>query len=108
MFNTARIEAGSTVAIIGCGGVGLAAVAGAALAGASRILALDTLPAKLELARSMGATNTVLVGNENPVEQVLELTGAVCTTASNAWVSRPTAEQSSPCCAPAAPRRSSA
>ncbi|MFC7543011.1 zinc-binding dehydrogenase [Siccirubricoccus deserti] len=67
VINTARIEAGSTVAVIGCGGVGLSAINGAALAGASRIIALDTLPEKLELAKTMGATDTVLVGNDDPV-----------------------------------------
>jgi S-(hydroxymethyl)glutathione dehydrogenase/alcohol dehydrogenase len=75
VINTARIPAGSTVAIIGCGGVGLSAVNGAALAGASRIIALDTLPEKLEVARTMGATDTVLVGNDDPVQAVRDLTG---------------------------------
>ncbi|MBK1659748.1 Zn-dependent alcohol dehydrogenase [Paracraurococcus ruber] len=75
VINTARIPAGSTVAVIGCGGVGLSAVNGAALAGASRIIALDTLPEKLELAKEMGATDTVLVGNDDPVQAVRDLTG---------------------------------
>jgi len=75
VINTARIEAGSSVAVIGCGGVGLAAVNGAALAGAERIIAIDTLPEKLELARTMGATDTVLAGgNEDPVQAVKDLT----------------------------------
>jgi S-(hydroxymethyl)glutathione dehydrogenase/alcohol dehydrogenase len=60
VFNTARIEAGSTVAVIGCGGVGLATVNGAALAGAERIIAIDRLPSKLEMAKRMGATETLL------------------------------------------------
>lgn len=75
VINTARIPAGSTVAVIGCGGVGLSAVNGAALAGASRIIALDTLPEKLDLAKEMGATDTVLVGNDDPVQAVKDLTG---------------------------------
>jgi len=75
VFNTARIEAGSTVAVVGCGGVGLATVNGAALAGASRIIAIDRLPAKLELARTMGATDTVLAGNTDVVQAVRDLTG---------------------------------
>lgn len=74
VFNTARIEAGSTVAVIGCGGVGLAAVNGAALAGAERIVAIDRLQSKLDLAKQLGATDTILVGNEDPVAQVRELT----------------------------------
>jgi S-(hydroxymethyl)glutathione dehydrogenase / alcohol dehydrogenase len=75
VMNTARVPAGSTVAVIGCGGVGLAAVNGAAIAGASRIVALDTQPSKLELAKEMGATDTVLVGNDDPVQAVKDLTG---------------------------------
>ncbi len=51
VFNTAKVEPGSTVAVIGCGGIGLSAVNGAALAGASRIIAIDTQPPKLDLAR---------------------------------------------------------
>jgi S-(hydroxymethyl)glutathione dehydrogenase/alcohol dehydrogenase len=74
VMNSARIEVGSTVAVIGCGGVGLSSVNGAALAGAARIIALDTQPGKLELARKMGATDTILVGNDDPVAAVKELT----------------------------------
>lgn len=57
--NTAGVEPGSTVAVIGCGGVGLACVQGARLAGASRIVAVDVVPEKLELARKLGATDAV-------------------------------------------------
>ena len=70
----AKIEAGSTVLVIGCGGVGLAAVNGASLAGAERIIAIDRLASKLELAKQMGATDTIQVGNDDPVAQVRELT----------------------------------
>jgi len=56
VFNAAKVEPGSTVAVIGCGGVGLSAVNGAALAGAERIIAIDTVASKLELARELGAT----------------------------------------------------
>jgi S-(hydroxymethyl)glutathione dehydrogenase/alcohol dehydrogenase len=94
VINTARIEAGSTVAVIGCGGVGLSAVNGAALAGASRIIALDTLPEKLELARAMGATDTVLVGNDDPVLAVKELTGGGVHYSFEALGLKKTAEQS--------------
>src|SRR3712207_2708195 len=75
VVNTARIPAGSTVAVIGCGGVGLSAVNGAAIGGASRVIALDTQPGKLELAKEMGATDTILVGNDDPVQAVKDLTG---------------------------------
>jgi S-(hydroxymethyl)glutathione dehydrogenase/alcohol dehydrogenase len=94
VINTARIEAGSTVAVIGCGGVGLSAINGAALAGASRILALDTLPEKLELAKTMGATDTVLVGNDDPVLAVKELTGGGVHYSFEALGLKKTAEQS--------------
>jgi S-(hydroxymethyl)mycothiol dehydrogenase len=69
------VRAGSTVAVIGCGGVGLAVIQGARLAGAERIVAIDVLPEKLELARQLGATDAVPA--EGSVEQVRELTGGV-------------------------------
>jgi S-(hydroxymethyl)glutathione dehydrogenase/alcohol dehydrogenase len=94
VINTARIEAGSTVAVIGCGGVGLSAVNGAALAGASRIIALDTLPEKLALATVMGATDTVLVGNDDPVQAVRDLTGGGVNYSFEALGLKKTAEQS--------------
>ncbi|MEN0074798.1 Zn-dependent alcohol dehydrogenase [Roseicella sp. DB1501] len=94
VINTARIPAGSTVAVIGCGGVGLSAVNGAALAGASRIIALDTLPEKLETAKAMGATDTVLVGNDDPVEAVRALTGGGVEFSFEALGLKKTAEQS--------------
>jgi S-(hydroxymethyl)glutathione dehydrogenase/alcohol dehydrogenase len=74
VFNTARIQAGSTVAVIGCGGVGLNCVQGARLAGASRIIAVDMLPNKLEMAKKFGATDVVNASEGDPVEQVRELT----------------------------------
>ena len=72
VFNAAKVEPGSTVAVIGCGGVGLSAVNGAALAGAERIIAIDTVASKLELARELGATDTLNASNADPVEQVRE------------------------------------
>jgi S-(hydroxymethyl)glutathione dehydrogenase/alcohol dehydrogenase len=74
VIHTSGVRVGETVAILGCGGVGLSAINGAAIAGASRIIAIDTQPGKLELARRFGATDTVLVRNSNPVEEVLEMT----------------------------------
>src|SRR5271163_4395132 len=70
VFNAAKVEPGSTVAVVGCGGIGLSAVNGAALAGAERIIAIDTVPSKLELAREMGATDTINASNVDAVEQV--------------------------------------
>ena len=61
---TTPVRPGSSVAVIGCGGVGLAAVQGARLAGAERIVAVDTVPEKLELALELGATEAVEAGGE--------------------------------------------
>jgi S-(hydroxymethyl)glutathione dehydrogenase/alcohol dehydrogenase len=94
VFNAARVEAGSTVAVIGCGGIGLSAVNGAAVAGASRIIAIDTVAAKLEVAREMGATDTINASNADAVEAVRELTGGGVHYSFEAIGSKKTAEQS--------------
>lgn len=73
--NTAGVRSGETVAVIGCGGVGLNAVQGARLVGASRIIAVDRIPQKLELARRFGATDTVNASEVDAVAAVKELTG---------------------------------
>jgi S-(hydroxymethyl)glutathione dehydrogenase/alcohol dehydrogenase len=75
VFNTAKVPPGATVAVIGCGGVGLSAVQGAAIAGAGRVIAVDMLDSKLELARKMGATDTVNAKKGDPIAQVKDLTG---------------------------------
>lgn len=62
---TAPVEAGSSVAVIGLGGVGLSAVMGSVVAGAGRIVAIDRQPAKLELARELGATDAVLAADDD-------------------------------------------
>lgn len=72
---TAQVRPGETVAVIGCGGVGLAAVNGAAVAGARRIIAIDRLPMKLEMAKQFGATDTVDASQVDAVEAVLAMTG---------------------------------
>jgi S-(hydroxymethyl)glutathione dehydrogenase/alcohol dehydrogenase len=64
VLKTAAVRAGSTVAVIGLGGVGLSCVMGAVVAGASRIVAIDRVEAKLEVARAIGATDTVLAGDD--------------------------------------------
>ena len=69
----ARVRPGSTVVVIGCGGVGLNVIQGAKLSGAARIIAVDTNPAKFELARQFGATDCV-AGGAGAVEIVQELT----------------------------------
>jgi S-(hydroxymethyl)glutathione dehydrogenase/alcohol dehydrogenase len=73
VFRTARVEAASTVAVIGCGGVGLNCVQGAALAGASRIIAIDTAATKLKLATTFGATDVIDASSSDPVEEVRKL-----------------------------------
>lgn len=73
--NTGGVGRGDSVAVIGCGGVGSAAVAGARLAGADRIIAVDLEDRKLEWARGFGATHTVNAGQSDPVEAIRELTG---------------------------------
>jgi S-(hydroxymethyl)glutathione dehydrogenase/alcohol dehydrogenase len=74
VFNTARVVPGSSVAVFGCGGVGLNVVQGARIAGADRIIAIDTLENKLALARQFGATDTLL-SNEDPVKALKKMTG---------------------------------
>jgi len=75
VVNAAKVEPGSTVAVIGCGGVGLNVIQGAALVNAGRIIAVDLLDNKLEYARQFGATDVVNGSNGDAVEQVRELTG---------------------------------
>jgi len=72
-LRTAQVRPGTTVAVIGCGGVGLSAINGAAIAGAGRIIAIDRLDSKLELAKTFGATDIVNASDGTSVEQVKEL-----------------------------------
>jgi len=74
-LNTARVEPGSTVAVFGCGGVGLAAVQGALIAGARMIIAVDVFENKLATAREMGATHIVDASSRDPVQAIREMTG---------------------------------
>jgi S-(hydroxymethyl)glutathione dehydrogenase / alcohol dehydrogenase len=94
VFNAAKVEPGATVAVIGCGGIGLSAVNGAALAGAERVIAIDTVPSKLELAREMGATDTINASNVDPVEQLREMTKGGVHYTFEAIGTKATAEQS--------------
>lgn len=73
VHNTAKVEVGSTVAVIGCGGVGLSCINGASIAGAGRIVAIDVVGSKLNLAKEFGATDIVDASNGDPVEQIKEL-----------------------------------
>ena len=80
-------------ALVGCGGVGLSAVNGAALAGAERIIAIDRVPSKLELARVMGATDTINASNVDAVEAVRDLTKGGVHYSFEALGTKATAEQ---------------
>ena len=73
--NRARVEPGSSVVIFGAGGVGLSAVLGASFAGAGKVIAVDPVPLKRDLARELGATDAVDPNAVDPVEVVRELTG---------------------------------
>jgi S-(hydroxymethyl)mycothiol dehydrogenase len=71
---TGAVGFGDSVAVFGCGGVGCAAIAGARLAGASRVIAVDIDPRKLELATQFGATHTVNSSEQDAVETIRTLT----------------------------------
>jgi S-(hydroxymethyl)glutathione dehydrogenase / alcohol dehydrogenase len=75
VFRTAGVRPGETMAVLGCGGVGLSAIQGGRIAGAGRVIAVDMVPSKLEIARQLGATDTVNAADGDPVDQVKELTG---------------------------------
>ena len=68
VLKTAAVPAGASVAVIGLGGVGLSCVMGAVVAGASRIVAIDRVPAKLEAARAVGATDGLLAGDDDAAD----------------------------------------
>jgi S-(hydroxymethyl)glutathione dehydrogenase/alcohol dehydrogenase len=74
VLNTARIEAGTTVAVFGAGGVGLAAIQGARIGGARMIIAVDTVDSKLAKARELGATHTVNAKADDPVKAIRAMT----------------------------------
>jgi len=74
VIHTSNVRPGETVAVIGCGGVGLAAINGAAIAGAGRIIAVDMIGSKLNLAKHFGATDVIDASQGDPVKQVQELT----------------------------------
>ena len=101
------VQEGSSVAVIGCGGVGLAVIQGARLAGAARIVAVDVLPEKLALAAELGATDTVDGSTGDAVAQVRELTDGV-DYAFSAITSPPGSSTRCGCAPTRGPRRSSA
>lgn len=75
-INTGEVKRGESVAVIGCGGVGAAAIAGAQLAGATTIIAVDVNPDKLKTAQKLGATHTVDSSKQDAVQAIQELTGS--------------------------------
>lgn len=81
VFNTARVRAGTDVAVVGLGGVGLSALLAAVAVGAARIVAVDLSDAKLETARKLGATHAVNATQDDCAEQVRDLTGGGVDTA---------------------------
>jgi S-(hydroxymethyl)glutathione dehydrogenase/alcohol dehydrogenase len=93
VFNRARVRAGETAAVIGCGGIGLSVVQGCRVAGAGRIVAIDTVPWKLELAARLGATDVVNAAEGNPVPAVVELTAGGVDYAFEAIGTPPTVRQ---------------
>jgi S-(hydroxymethyl)glutathione dehydrogenase/alcohol dehydrogenase len=94
VIHTSSVRPGETVAVIGCGGVGLAAINGAAIAGAGRIIAIDRVASKLELAKQFGATDVIDAADGDAVKQVQELTGGGVHHSFEAIGLKATAEQS--------------
>jgi S-(hydroxymethyl)glutathione dehydrogenase/alcohol dehydrogenase len=101
VVRTAEVAPGSTVAIVGCGGIGLAAVQGARLVGAAQVIAVDVADDKLERARALGATQTVDARSTDPVGAVRDLTSGGVDYSFEAIGTKATAEQ---CVAMLAPR----
>jgi S-(hydroxymethyl)glutathione dehydrogenase/alcohol dehydrogenase len=75
VMNTAKVTMGSSVAVFGCGGVGLSVVQAANMAGAYPLIAVDILDDKLEMAKRLGATHVVNSTNEDPVRKIIEIVG---------------------------------
>jgi S-(hydroxymethyl)glutathione dehydrogenase/alcohol dehydrogenase len=93
VFRTAAVKPASSVAIVGCGGIGLAALQGAKLSSAAPIIAVDVTPEKLEVAQMLGATHVVNARDVNAVEAVKEITGGGVDYSFEAIGTKATAEQ---------------
>ena len=100
VFNTAQVRPGSTVAVFGAGGVGLSAVQGARIAGASMIINVDLVPEKLERALSLGATHAVNASEQDPVEAIREISGGGVDYSFEVIGAKQTAEQAFACIRP--------
>ena len=92
-INTAKVEPGSTVAVIGCGGVGLSAIQGAILAGALRVIAIDRVETKLTMATQFGATDVIDASGGDVVEKIRDLTNGGVDYSFEAIGTKETAEQ---------------
>jgi S-(hydroxymethyl)glutathione dehydrogenase/alcohol dehydrogenase len=100
VLNTARIEPGSRVAVFGCGGVGLAAIQGARIAGARQIIAVDQFESKLAIGKRLGATDSVDASHSDAVEAIKELSGGGVDYAFEAVGVKKLAEQCFECIKP--------
>ncbi len=99
-LNTAKVEPGSSVAVFGCGGVGLAAIQGARIAGARQIIAVDMVESKLKTARDLGATHSVDASSGDPVQTIRDMTGGGVEYSFEAIGNKRAAEQSFEALAP--------
>ena len=106
--HTARVEPGSTVAVFGAGGIGLATINAAAIAGAGRIIAVDKDPSKLDLAKRLRRHRRRRRRRGDTVKRIVALTSGGVHYSFECIGLKATAEQASRCCGRAAPRRSSA
>jgi len=75
VLNAAKVSAGSSVAVVGCGGVGLSAIMAANAVSAMPIIAVDVVPERLEFAKELGATHAINAAQTNPVDEIMKLTG---------------------------------
>jgi S-(hydroxymethyl)glutathione dehydrogenase/alcohol dehydrogenase len=100
VLNTARVEAGATVAVFGAGGVGLAAIQGARIAGARMIIAVDVFASKLALAKELGATHAVDASAGDPVKAIREMTSGGVEYSFEAIGLKKAAEQAFDCLRP--------
>jgi S-(hydroxymethyl)glutathione dehydrogenase/alcohol dehydrogenase len=100
VLNTARVEAGATVAVYGAGGVGLAVIQGARIAGAGMIIAVDVFENKLAKAKELGATHTVDSSKVDPVKTIREMTNGGVEYAFEAIGLKKAAEQAFECIRP--------
>jgi S-(hydroxymethyl)glutathione dehydrogenase/alcohol dehydrogenase len=100
VLNTAKVEPGTTVVVFGAGGVGLAAIQGAVIAGARMIIAVDVVASKLETAKSLGATHAVDASKDDPVKVIRTLTGPGADYAFEAIGLKKAAEQAFECLRP--------